>query len=286
MEKNIPCDVSSKDIRIKSFNHKTNTIEFKKVLSLVYKGEDTIFNLVTVDGSILLKCAGHHRVFNTKEKKYCYIEELESGIALTNNEKEVPFFVKKTNEKLPIVDMEVEDNSNYFSNGILSHNTTTGGNALKFYASQRFEVRKIETMDNGDEDAVANKVRIKCVKNKVAPPYKKGEFVIYFGKGIDKIDSLLSVAVNLEVIDKKGAWYAYGEEKIGQGADNVRKFLEANPEIASTIEKKCRDLLFKKLGNTITEEKPKSNRKIKDESIGITIPSDSSPESLAAQATS
>jgi recombination protein RecA len=122
--------------------------------------------------------------------------------------------------------------------------TTTGGNALKFYASVRLEVRKIETIEKGEEEAVGNKVRVKVVKNKVAPPFRKVELELMFGKGISWAGSLLDAAVKYDVIDKKGAWYTWGEEKVGQGRDNARLFLEQNPEASATIEKRVRELIF------------------------------------------
>ncbi len=122
--------------------------------------------------------------------------------------------------------------------------TTTGGNALKFYASVRLEVRKIETIDKGEEDAIGNRVRVKVVKNKVAPPFRKVELDILFGKGVSAVASLLDAAVKHEFIDKKGAWYAYGEEKIGQGRENAIDFLQKNADIRIDIEKKIREKLF------------------------------------------
>ena len=107
--------------------------------------------------------------------------------------------------------------------------TTTGGNALKFYASVRLEVRKIETIEKGEEEAVGNKVRVKVVKNKVAPPFRKVELEIMFGKGISWSGSLIDAAVKYEVIDKKGAWYTWGEEKVGQGRDNAKLYHRAEP---------------------------------------------------------
>jgi len=122
--------------------------------------------------------------------------------------------------------------------------TTTGGNALKFYASVRLEVRKIETIEKGEEEAVGNRVRVKVVKNKVAPPFRKVELEIMFGKGISASGSLIDAAVKYDIVDKKGAWYAFGEEKIGQGRDNAKLFLENNPDIAADIEKRVRELIF------------------------------------------
>jgi recombination protein RecA len=122
--------------------------------------------------------------------------------------------------------------------------TTTGGNALKFYASVRLEVRKIETIEKGEEEAIGNKVRVKVVKNKVAPPFRKVELEIMFGKGISASGSLIDAAVKYNVIDKKGAWYTWGEEKVGQGRDNAKLFLEQNPDIYALIEKTVRDAIF------------------------------------------
>jgi len=122
--------------------------------------------------------------------------------------------------------------------------TTTGGNALKFYASVRLEVRKIETIEKGEEEAIGNKVRVKVVKNKVAPPFRKVELEIMFGKGISASGSLIDAAVKYEIIDKKGAWYTWGEEKVGQGRDNAKLFIEQNPDVAATIEKKVREAIF------------------------------------------
>ncbi len=122
--------------------------------------------------------------------------------------------------------------------------TTTGGKALKFYSSIRLEVRKIETIAKGTEDALGNRVRVKVVKNKVAPPFRKVELEIIFGKGISIYASLLDAALQHNLISKSGSWYSYGEERIGQGRENAKLFLENNPEIAAAIEKSVRKVLF------------------------------------------
>ncbi|MDR0451136.1 MAG: recombinase RecA [Treponema sp.] len=123
--------------------------------------------------------------------------------------------------------------------------TTTGGNALKFYASVRLEVRKIETIEAGkDVDAVGNRVRVKVVKNKVAPPFRRAELDIIFGKGVSAVGSLLDGAVKYEIIDKKGAWYSCGEEKIGQGRDSALSYLEQNAEFSKNLEARLKKLMF------------------------------------------
>ena len=120
-----------------------------------------------------------------------------------------------------------------------SPETTTGGNALKFYASVRLDIRRIGAIKYRDE-VVGNQTRVKVVKNKVAPPFRQVEFDIMYGEGISKTGEIIDLGVKAEVIEKSGSWYSYGDERIGQGRENVRKFLKDNPDIADTIEKQIR----------------------------------------------
>lgn len=125
-----------------------------------------------------------------------------------------------------------------------SPETTTGGNALKFYASVRLDVRKTETIGKDDDGAWGNKIKVKVVKNKVSPPFKTVEMEIQFGKGVSAYGSLLDSAVKQDIIKKSGSWYSYGDDKIGQGRPNAVKFLEENLEITKSIEKVLREKLF------------------------------------------
>ena len=122
--------------------------------------------------------------------------------------------------------------------------TTTGGKALKFYSSVRLEVRRIETITQGTDNAIGNKVRVKVVKNKVAPPFKKVEMEIMFGKGISASGSLLDAALKYELVQKSGSWYSYGEERIGQGRENAKQFLESNEDIIKTLDAQLREKMF------------------------------------------
>ena len=117
---------------------------------------------------------------------------------------------------------------------------TTGGRALKFYASVRLDIRKVETLTEEDE-SVGNLVRVKVVKNKVAPPFRKCEFVITFGTGIDIMKSLAQCAVDVNIIQRSGAWYSYGEERIGQGMKKAVAFLEKNPKMCEAIVKRIKE---------------------------------------------
>lgn len=119
---------------------------------------------------------------------------------------------------------------------------TTGGRALKFYASVRLDVRRIDTLRQGGE-IVGNRTRVKIVKNKVAPPFKEAEFDIVFGKGISKVGDILDLAVANDIVDKSGAWYAYNGNKIGQGRENAKMYLENNEAVCSEIEQKVRETL-------------------------------------------
>ncbi|PKL18659.1 MAG: recombinase RecA [Spirochaetae bacterium HGW-Spirochaetae-5] len=135
-----------------------------------------------------------------------------------------------------------------------SPETTTGGNALKFYSSVRLDIRRIETLKNGD-DSIGSRVRVKVVKNKVAPPFKQAEFDIMYDAGISREGGVLDLAVKYDIINKAGTWYSYGEDRIGQGRENVRKYLRDNPSINKEIEAKIK----KEAGltdNTAVTEKP------------------------------
>ncbi len=120
--------------------------------------------------------------------------------------------------------------------------TTTGGNALKYYASVRMEIKRVEGL-KGDGEDVGNHVRVRVLKNKVAPPFRTAEFDIIFGKGICKIGNILDVAVDLDIVKKAGSWFSFNDEKLGQGRDKAKEFLAENPEILNTVEKLVREKL-------------------------------------------
>ncbi len=131
--------------------------------------------------------------------------------------------------------------------------TTTGGNALKFYASVRLDIRRIGAIKKGDE-VIGNETRVKVVKNKVAPPFKEVIFDILYGEGISREGEIINLGVQHELIEKTGAWYSYNGERIGQGRDNVRNFLKENPDIAQEIEQKIRDKVLPKARVAESEE--------------------------------
>lgn len=133
--------------------------------------------------------------------------------------------------------------------------TTTGGRALKFYSSVRIDVRKIETLKNGSE-IIGSRTRAKVVKNKVAPPFREAEFDVIYGKGISKVGELVDMGLELEVLKRSGAWFYYGDTRIGQGRDNVKQLFEDNPEFASEIEEKVRARYAEIMGAKGKKDKP------------------------------
>jgi recombination protein RecA len=140
-----------------------------------------------------------------------------------------------------------------------SPETTTGGNALKFYSSVRLDIRRIGAVKRGDE-IIGNETRVKVIKNKVAPPFKEVVFDILYGEGISRESELIELGTKHDIIDKAGAWYSYQGNKIGQGKENVRKYLKENPEVAVTIEQQVRDKLLPQK-DAVEDKKPESSKK-------------------------
>jgi recombination protein RecA len=153
--------------------------------------------------------------------------------------------VKPPTRSMNRFDIEVEGGHNYFVDGVMVHNspeTTTGGKALKFYASVRLDIRRIETLKDGNEP-VGNRTKVKVVKNKMAPPFKVAEFDILYGIGISREGSLIDLGVEHAIVRKSGAWYTYDGDQLGQGKENARNYLRENPDTANEIEKKIKEKL-------------------------------------------
>ena len=145
-----------------------------------------------------------------------------------------------------------------------SPETTPGGRALKFYASVRLDIRKIEAIKQ-DSEIIGNKVRVKVVKNKVAPPFRETEFDIIYGKGISKSGNILDLAVNLDIVEKAGAWFSYNGERIGQGRENAKKYIENNPELMEELDKKVRKNFNEAFEQSLYEGKTDAEQEIEPE---------------------
>ncbi len=156
-----------------------------------------------------------------------------------NKSKTVLIFINQLREKVGIM----------FGNP----ETTPGGRALKFYSSVRLDIRKIENIKQ-DGEVVGNRARVKVVKNKVAPPFREAEFDIVYGKGISKEGNILDMGVNLDIIEKSGSWFSYNGERIGQGRENVKKYLKENPEVMQEVEQKIRDNFAQAFEKSLLDE--------------------------------
>ncbi|MDD6855292.1 MAG: DNA recombination/repair protein RecA, partial [Oscillospiraceae bacterium] len=141
--------------------------------------------------------------------------------------------------------------------------TTTGGNALKFYASVRLDVRRIEAIKEGG-NVIGNKTRVKVVKNKVAPPFKEAVFDIMYGQGISKWSELIDLAVQMDIIQKSGSWFSMGDDRIGQGKDSVKTYLQERPELAEQVEAQVRENLWKISGGA-----PKAPARAAEKAVAV-----------------
>ena len=171
-------------------------------------------------------------------------QALRKLAGIVNKSKTVILFINQLREKV----------------GILFGNpeTTTGGRALKFYASVRLDIRKIENIKQ-DGEVIGNRARVKVVKNKVAPPFREAEFDIIYGKGISKVGNILDIAVNLDIINKAGAWFSYNGEKIGQGRENTKTYLEQNPKMLKEVEEKIRANFSQAFEKSLADEEPQED---------------------------
>jgi recombination protein RecA len=164
------------------------------------------------------------------------LRKLTATISKTNT---VCIFINQLREKIGVM----------FGNP----ETTTGGNALKFYASVRLDIRRMAQIKDGDE-AIGNRIKVKVVKNKVAPPFRSAEFDLVFGEGISKIGEILDMGVELGIVQKSGSWFSYDSNKLGQGREAVKKLLQDNPELANEIEGKIRAKLMDVPAGSVLQE--------------------------------
>ena len=237
LQANDPVDISDKKIKIRSYDHKIDQVVWRTILALVRKEDSEYFGVFQED-ILVFKGSPHHKVYDIEHAEYFSLLEVSlrgmpyfigQGI---KSKKE--FQVRKLEERGLILDLMVEDTENYFANGVLSHNT--GGNALKFYASMRLDIRRVSQLKSGTEDGIrGNRTKVKIVKNKLAPPFREAEFDILFGKGIDYLGEVVDLAIANGVITRAGSWYSYGEQRLGQGAPMIRGLLEANPDMLKDV---------------------------------------------------
>ena len=167
-----------------------------------------------------------------------------------NKSKTVLIFINQLREKIGVM----------FGNP----ETTTGGRALKFYASVRMDIRKVENIKQ-DGEVMGNRVRVKVIKNKVAPPFREAEFDVVYGKGISKEGNILDMAVSLDIIEKSGSWFSYNGDRIGQGRENVKRYLAENPKVMEEVDKKVRENFAKAFEQSLGEEIPDDDEEENEE---------------------
>lgn len=258
MEINKPYYIYDKNIRIKSFNHDKKCNEMKRIISLIRKDDSEVYELITRSGDLLLRCSGGHRIFNTKNGEYVSVKDIESGVAFSSSGEGIEFFVKNTGKKEVIVDMHVEDNENYFTNGLLSHNT--GGEALKFFSSIRMELARCGYLKDGSGDTIGIRVKMKTVKNKISAPFAACEFDILFGYGIDTYGEVVDIATDYGIINKKGAWFSYGEQMIGQGRQNTVLTLKDNNELYNLIKAEILEKMYLESSGSVCESEAENEK--------------------------
>ena len=177
-------------------------------------------------------------------------QALRKLTASINKSKTVLIFINQLREKIGVM----------FGNP----ETTTGGRALKFYASVRMDIRKTENIKQ-DGEFKGSRVRVKVVKNKVAPPFREAEFDVVYGEGISTEGNILDMAVNLDIVEKSGSWFSYNGERIGQGRENVKKYLKENPKVMEEIDKKVRDNFAKAFEQSLSGEMPEADEEETEE---------------------
>lgn len=253
-----PVDVSSKNVRIKAFDHEKGEGVYKRVLTLIRKPDSEAYQL-RVEGNNSFRGAASHKVWAklhlSSEPTYLELKTLLKRDFYTFKEGQwVASSVRRTGETTPVLDFEVEDTHNYFSDDVLSHNTmygnpetTTGGEALKFYAAIRLTVRKGEQILGKGEDVVGMECKIKSIKNKVSTPFKIATLKIIFGKGYSVDEEYVMAFSKYDIIDRGGTgWYTFkidGKVAKVQGTPAAIKFLQDNPKFYTELKLKLMSTL-------------------------------------------
>lgn len=299
MEEDSFVDISGKNLKVLSFNHSTETVESKRILKLVRKrnsltkrvrrssiviDENTLELIESKPMEELFRASAGHKIF---DPLYGYTnldncrdvsfgvgfdmeDEIEEGSILDSFDSANSISIENTGIVEPILDFEVEDNSNYFANGVLSHNTTPGGMALKYYSSIRLETRKVDNITNKDSiDGMV--IRIKSIKNKTAMPFKKREVKLLFGKGFQVEDEYVEIAIEQAIIKKGGPWYTIDEDTKLQGKDAVIEYYRENPSKYKELVNLVNQIMFNPEKKEIKEEPVEENKELEETPTSIEL---------------
>jgi len=243
-------------VSVLSFNAETGRVEPRKVVNWFNNGLAERFLAIEVEGGRSIVVTENHTIFTPDGEVSAgelvvgdaVLVPAADGVVVSARVTSVAAYQPAAAEAMDRFDLEVEGNHNYIAGGIVVHNspeTTTGGNALKFYASVRLDIRRIGAVKKGEE-VIGSETRVKVVKNKVAPPFRQAEFEILYGEGTSREGEIIELGVLQNLIDKSGAWYSYKGDRIGQGKENVRQFLRDNPAMADEIDGIIRERLLVK----------------------------------------
>lgn len=243
-------DVSHKKLYTYSYNIDTKKVEKQQILSLVYKGEDDIYEIRSVpDGAVLLKASGNHLIFDNEKQDYVKLNEIDTVKVLLVTGETVDAVIVNTGKKEPVLDLEIDKNHNYFPNSLLSHNT--GGRALKFYASTRNRVTKIDTIEKSGE-TVGIKLKIRNYKNKTGIMFREAELTLYFDSGFDSDAEYMDFFIKLGIVKQAGAWFSYFKNKDDAeptfkcaGRDKMQAWFDEHKDEFIACKNKVNELLSK-----------------------------------------
>jgi RecA/RadA recombinase len=237
-------------VEVLSYDPFTGRIESRRVVNWFDNGETDLFIEFEVAGGHRFAATENHLIFTPGGEVKAGDLYIGDDVLVAVGSTVAPRKIVARTLQAPSgsshrFDLEVEGHHTYLADGVVVHNspeTTTGGRALKFYASVRLDIRRQDAIKQGTE-SVGVRTKVKVVKNKLAPPFREAEFDVLYGEGISKSGTILDAGVEQGIIEKSGTWYTYKTERIGQGRENARKWLQENPVVLSDLEAKIRDTL-------------------------------------------
>lgn len=231
-------DISDKKLYTNSYNEKTQKVEKELIEALVYKGKAPIYELVNSNGEIFLKCSGKHRLYDPNMKDYVEVENIESIDALLSTGDIINLKVRKTDAEMPIVDLKVRNNHNYFPNSILSHNT--GGEAINYYTSITCRITKTDDIKDATGDVCGIEMRVRNYKNKCSVPFRDANMKLYYDGGFDSNSEYIDFLLLLGMVKQAGAYFKFnheGQDYSLQGRKKLQEWLDTHADVYDSWKK-------------------------------------------------
>ena len=231
-------DISDKKLYTNSYNEKTQKVEKELIEALVYKGKAPIYELVNSNGEIFLKCSGKHRLYDPNTKDYVEVENIESIDALLSTGDIINLKVRKTDAEMPIVDLKVRNNHNYFPNSILSHNT--GGEAINYYTSITCRITKTDDIKDATGDVCGIEMRVRNYKNKCSVPFRDANMKLYYDGGFDSNSEYIDFLLLLGMVKQAGAYFKFnhdGQDYSLQGRKKLQEWLDTHADVYDSWKK-------------------------------------------------